>query len=96
LIGLVAVSLLFSFADVYWPSFVSSIFVSTEVAFLLIGSVMLFISAITRGERTPRWDYAGSKQVAADSLWLDKLARLGEDLKRADSSLAALNKETTR
>src|SRR6266436_10374352 len=36
LIGLAAVSLLFSFADVYWPSFVSSIFVSTEVMFTLI------------------------------------------------------------
>jgi hypothetical protein len=119
LIGFAAVSFLFSFANVYWLSFVSSIFISTDVvftlvnfyskmgslvkndpfakqiasaispsfgfAFLLFGSVMLFISAIKR-EKTPRRDharmYSPSNQAATDPLRQDKLARLGEDLKK--------------
>jgi hypothetical protein len=36
LIGFAAVSFLFSFANVYWLSFVSSIFISTDVVFTLV------------------------------------------------------------
>lgn len=64
---------------------------------LLIGAAMLFVSAVAR-EKTryqARTCPTFNDAPDGDALWLEKLARLGEDVKTADSSPAVAFNEMT-
>jgi hypothetical protein len=63
---------------------------------LLVGAAMLFVSAVI-GEKNSeaRTCSTLNDRPEGDALWLDKLARLGEDVKTADSYPAVVFNEMT-